>query len=242
MRVLRPKIQTWQVTLTLFLLLVGFLLVVQFRAGREIRREVELPTVRVRDLAVLVNQQGEALRSLQAEVDLLRGKLHEYETAEAEGRSAAETLAREVESYRLVLGLTPVQGPGVILRLRERGSPGSVLAPQVQAQDLSGLVNELWSAGAEGISINGVRLLATTGIRQEERGIVVGGNFKLEGPYLIRAIGSPQALTAALNLRGGFIEGLRSVGLAVDIVAVELQTLSAYQGPLSFQYASPVRR
>lgn len=241
MRVLRPNFQGWQVTLTLFLLLVGFLVVVQFRAGKEIRREAALPTVRVRDLAVLVNQQGEAMRSLQAEVDLLRGKLHEYETAEAEGRSAAETLAREVESYRLVLGLTPVQGPGVILRLRERGSPGSVLAPQVQSQDLSGLVNELWSAGAEGISINGVRLLATTGIRQEERGIVVG-NFKLEGPYLIRAIGSPQAMTAALNLRGGFVEGLRSVGLAVEIAAVELQTLPPYQGPLNFQHASPVRR
>lgn len=240
MRVIRSQIQGWQVALTLFLLLVGFLFVVQFRVGREIRRETELPTFRVRDLAVLVNQQEEALQSLEAEVDQLRGKLREYETVTTEGRSAAETLTREVDSYRLVLGLTPIQGPGVILRLREGSSPGSVLAPQVQPQDLSGLVNELWSAGAEAIAINGVRILATTGIKQDEREIVAG-TFRMQGPYLIRAIGNPKAMTAVLNLRGGFVEGLRSVGLTVEIAAVEMQTLSPYGGPLRFQHATPVR-
>lgn len=241
MRVIKPQIQGWQITLTLFLLLVGFLLVFQFRAGMAIRREVELPTVRVRDLAVLVNQQEEALMALAAEVDQLRGKLREYETAVAEGRSAAETMAREVDSYRLVLGLTPVQGPGVLVRLKEAGAVGSVVAAQVQAQDLSGLVNELWSAGAEAISINGVRMLATTGIRQDEREIIAG-NSRLQGPYLIRAIGNPNAMTAALNLRGGFVEGLRSVGLSVEIAGTELQTLPPYRGPLGYRHATPVRR
>jgi uncharacterized protein YlxW (UPF0749 family) len=242
-RAIRPNIQGWQVTLTLFLLLVGFLLVVQFRAGTEIRRQSELPTVRVRDLAVLVNQQEEALQALQSEVEQLRAKLQEYKTATAEGRSAAETLSRDTESYRVVLGLTAVQGPGVLVRLKEGTSSGGVVGGQVQAQaqDLSGLVNELWSGGAEAIAINGVRILATTGIRQDERGIVAG-NFRLEGPYLIRAIGNPNLMTAALNLRGGFVEGLRSVGLAVEVAGVDSQALPPSAGQVRFRFASPTRR
>lgn len=242
-RAIRPQIQGWQVTLTLFLLLVGYLLVVQFRVGTEIRRQSELPTVRVRDLAVLVNQQEEALQTLQGEVEQLRAKLQEYKTAAAQGHSAAETLSRDTDAYRLVLGLTAVQGPGVIVRLKEGTSSGGLVGGQVQAQaqDLSGLVNELWSGGAEAIAINGVRVLATTGIRQEERGIVAG-SFRLEGPYLIRAIGNPNLLTAALNLRGGFVEGLRSVGLAVEVAGVDSQALPPSTGQLKFRYAVPVRR
>lgn len=242
-RAIRPQIQGWQVTLTLFLLLVGFLLVVQFRAGTEIRREAELPTVRVRDLAVMVNQQEDALQALQVEVERLRAKLQEYKTAAAEGRSAAETLANDADSYRLVLGRTAVQGPGVLVRLKEGISTGGVVGGQLQAQaqDLSGLVNELWSAGAEAIAINGVRILATTGIKQDERGIAAG-NFRLEGPYLIRAIGNQNLMTSVLNLRGGFVEGLRSVGLSVEVAGVDSQVLPPTTGQLRFRYASPVRR
>src|SRR3990170_6921937 len=99
MLVRRPRVTRWQATLTVFLALVGFLLVVQLRAGRSIRREVELPTRRVRELAVLVQQQEEAVRSLQAEIAELRVKLAEYETAAAQGRSSAETMTKQVASY-----------------------------------------------------------------------------------------------------------------------------------------------
>lgn len=240
MRVLRPRVLGWQWTIAGFLVLVGFLLVSQFRVGRTIRREVELPTVRVRDLAVLVQQQADALKALQAEVDQLRQKLTAYDTAAAQGRVSAQTLASEVEFYRMVLGLTSVRGPGVVVRLREQSVPGGVLAPAVQPQDLSGLANELWSAGAEAIAINGVRLLATTGLRQDERGILAG-IFRIQAPYQIQAIGNAQAMTATLNLRGGFVEGLRSVGLAVEVVQKDALTLAPFRGPLQFRFATPVQ-
>lgn len=236
----RPRIARWQVTLTAFLVLVGFLLVLQLRAGRSIRQEVELPTLRVRDLAVLVQQQEDALRALQAEVADLRTKLSEYETAAAQGRSSAETLARAVESYRMVLGLTPVEGPGVIVRVSERPIPGVVVAPAVQAGDVSGLVNELWSSGAEAVAVSGVRVLATTGFRQSGEAIVAA-IFRLEPPYEIRAIGDPAVMKATLNLRGGFVEGLRSVGLLVEVQESPRLQLPPYRGPLRFRHARPAR-
>lgn len=236
----KPKIHQWQWTLASFLLLVGFLLVLQYRAGRTIRQEAQLPTLRVRDLAVLVQQQQEALRALQAEVEQLGNKLSEYEKAAAQGRSSAETLVNEVQFYRTVLGLTGVRGPGVVVRLHEQSVPGGVVTPVVQAQDLSGLVNELWSAGAEAIAINNIRILATTGLRQDDRGIIAG-IFRLRAPYSIQAIGNPTAMVATLNLRGGFVEGLRSVGLAVEVSQKTVITLLPYKGPLQFRRAVPAQ-
>lgn len=234
----RPQIASWQVTLAGFLVLVGFLVVLQLRAGRSIRQEVQLPTLRVRELAVLVRQQEEALAALHAEIADLRGKMSEYETAAAQGRSSAETLAREVESYRMVLGLTPVDGPGVVVRVSERPLPGAAAAPPVQATDLSGLVNELWSNGAEALAVSGVRVLATTGFRQAEDAVFVG-IYRLDPPYEIQAIGDPAVMQAALNLRGGFVEGLRSVGLMVEIEESQRLRLPAYRGPLRFRYGRP---
>ncbi|HEY3247768.1 MAG TPA: DUF881 domain-containing protein [bacterium] len=237
---MRPRLFRWQWVLAVFALAIGFLLITQLRAGRAIREETALPTLRVRDLAVLVQQQGDALRSLQSEVDQLQKTLSEYETAVAEGRSAAETLERDVAFYHLVLGLAPIRGPGVVVRLREQGGPGGIVDLGVQAQDLSGLINELRSGGAEGIAVNGRRLAATTGFRQDEQGILMGA-LRLRGPYEIAAIGDPRALTATLNLRGGFVEGLRSVGLSVQISEQGEITLPAYRGPMKFRYAQPTQ-
>lgn len=234
----RPQIASWQVTLAVFLVLVGFLVVLQLRAGRTIRREVQLPTLRVRELAVLVRQQEDALNALQAEIADLRAKMGEYESAATQGRSSAETLAREVDSYRMVLGLTPVEGPGVIVRVSERPIPGAVVAPSVQAGDLAGLVNELWSNGAEALAVTGVRVLATTGFRQVEDS-VVAGIFRLDPPYEIQAIGDPAVMKGALNLRGGFVEGLRSVGLMVEIQESARLRLPAYRGPLRYRFGRP---
>lgn len=241
MVVWRPHIARWQWTLASFLLLVGFLFVIQFRASRPIRQEAELPTLRVRDLALLVQQQQDAQRVLQAEVDALRQKLSEYQTAAAQGRSSVETMAREVASYRLVLGLTPVEGSGVVLRLRAQSIPGGVVTPMLQAQDLSGLVNELWAAGVEAIAINGVRILATTGFGQDDRGIVAG-RIRLSPPFKLEAIGNPTAIKATLGWRGGFVDGLRAVGFVVDVVDEDRLQLRAYAGPVGFQYATPVRQ
>ncbi len=241
MVVRRPHLARWQWTLAFFLLLVGFLLIVQLRASRPIRQEAELPSLRVRDLAVLVEQQQQAQRTLQAEIGSLQVKLTEYQTAAAQGKGNVETMARDVQVYRMVLGLTPVEGPGVIVRLREQPMPRAIVSPTLQAQDLSGLVNELWAASAEAIAINGSRLLATTGFSQDARGILAG-KIRLRPPYEIAAVGNPDTIRATLGLRGGFVEGLRAVGIGVEVVEKNHLKLPVYSGPVSFHYAVPVRR
>lgn len=96
----------------------------------------------------------------------------------------------------------------------------------------------MWSSGAEAIAVSGVRVLATTGFKQDEE-TIVAGIFRLEPPYEIHAIGDPLVMQATLNLRGGFVEGLRSVGLMVEVNASEKLRLPAYRGPLRFRHGRP---
>jgi uncharacterized protein YlxW (UPF0749 family) len=59
--------------------------------------------------------------------------------------------------------------------------------------DLQELVNGLWAAGAEAVSINDLRLTARTAIRSAGEAILVDYR-PLSPPYVVRAIGDPRAL------------------------------------------------
>lgn len=229
----------WQLVIAAFLALVGFLVVTHLHSREPLRQASGLPTWRLQELAQLVRQQEAARRLLETEVESLRRQAREYETALTEGRGLAEAMARETGQFRLVLGLVPVEGPGVRVVLIEGASTqAGILPPAVQAQDLSGLANELWSAGAEAMAINGIRVMATTGIRQVDTRVVVAGTT-LWPPYRIEAIGDPAALRAALSIRGGFVEGLRAVGLKVEVQSVTRLRLPARPDAGHFRHARP---
>lgn len=238
----RPR--RWQTVVALFLLIVGFLVAAQLRSRQPFRQAATLPTWRLQELAMLVRQQEEARRRLQAEVDALRGQALDYEAALTEGRSLTEAMSRDLQRFRMVLGLVPVEGPGIQVILAP-GAPlvgvlpaGSPFSTELQAQDLAGLANELWSAGAEAMAVNGVRILATTGIRQDGPRIMADGTA-LNPPFRVEAIGNPAALRAAMAIRGGFVEGLLAVGLRVEVKTKPKLRLPARTSVEPFRYSRP---
>jgi len=218
----------------LLLVLMGFLIVVQVRAGRALTAGASLPSQRVEDLTVLLRRQQEADRMLRDEVASLAAKLAAYRAAEARGRSVALEMQQELAGLRVQLGLTRVRGPGLVVVVA--AAPGRLAVPQ--AQDLSSVLNELWAAGAEAAAVNGVRVLATTGFVPAAEGVRAGGRT-LRGPYTIAAIGDAAAMEGALLVRGGPVDGLRGVGLAVTLAARPDLVLPAYATPAGFRFARP---
>lgn len=148
----------------------------------DLAERVEAAGARGDDSALTVEDLREEIASLQSQVP-------------AEGGSE---LAAELEAAGAAAGAARVAGPGVLITLDD--APVDDLAPapepgydadRVLAGDLSRLVNGLWEAGAEAISINDQRLTVTSSIRFAGEAIVV--DFRgLTRPYVVRAIGAPQ--------------------------------------------------
>src|ERR671923_1950991 len=99
--------------------------------------------------------------------------------------------------------MLPVSGPGLVVTLDD--APEEALEDPsvnpnllvVHQQDIQAFVNALWAAGADAVSLQGQRLISTTGIK------CVGNTVVLEGvpyspPYRIEAVGNVEALQASL--------------------------------------------
>jgi len=93
-------------------------------------------------------------------------------------------------------GFTPVAGEGISIQL-DNAAYSDPDTEHIRDSDLALLVNALWSAGAEAISINGQRISARTAIRISGTAIEVN-SIGIAPPYVVQAIGNSNTLAARL--------------------------------------------
>jgi uncharacterized protein YlxW (UPF0749 family) len=218
---------------------MGFLVVSQVRSGRHFQDQPEVRTRNLYALATMLRQERQVRRTLEEDAASLTARLRDYERAATEGRTIAEELRRETDRYRLALGLRPVEGQGVAVFVAEPRRQQNPTAPVVvQYQDLVGIVNELWAAGAEAVTVNGQRVTAMTGLGQVGGTILVNLQ-RVSPPYAILAIGDPPTLSGALAIRGGYVEGLRGLGLDVRIERRDAVSLPAIKALPRFDHLRP---
>jgi uncharacterized protein YlxW (UPF0749 family) len=136
------------------------------------------------------------LEELRVEVSRTREHLLE---ASAVGQGALDQLSRAEQGAAAV----PVRGPGLLVTLANADPKADAdpvggatqTDPRGRVQDgyLQVVVNALWAAGAEGVSINGRRLGPTTAIRFAGEAVLV--DFRpVTSPYEVSAVGEPDAL------------------------------------------------
>ena len=108
--------------------------------------------------------------------------------------------------------------------------------------DLQQVVNGLWEAGAESVSVNGQRIGALTAIRSVQETILV--NYEpVVGPYVVQGIGDPRTLpTDFLRSSGGqWLQAVNlSAGLRFSIDAATDDQGLASETVGTLRYASPV--
>lgn len=228
-----------QAVLTVLLIALGFLVVVQVRAGRGLLGQEDVPTRNVYALATMLRQERAARHTLEAQVEDLTRRLAAFDRATAARRSTTEAMVRDLESLRVAAGLVPLRGPGVTVVVDAGTAPVVGHAPPVvQYVDLLSVVNELWAAGAEAVAVSGVRVTGATGF-SEVGGTILADRQRLAPPYAIDAIGEPATLQGALGIRGGIIEGLRTLGLQITITRKPLVTVPAAQAVPTLRVARP---
>ncbi len=204
-------------------MVLGFMLAVQFRMTED--RKSTLPYQRLEELSDRLIRAEEERDALKEELEALKGK------------AATGFVSDEL---RLRAGLTPLEGPGIILRMEDSTQKSKAGENPnlyvIHDDDILKVINELRAAGAEAISINGQRLVATSEIRCAGPTLSVN-NVRSAVPFEIRAIGDKGTLENALKMRGGVVDTLKVWGIQMEIAPADNVYVPPYKGVQKYEYA-----
>jgi uncharacterized protein YlxW (UPF0749 family) len=219
-------LKNWWVPVTLVAAAVGMLMAAQFKAQAFYRQD--LPSRQLGDLVVMLKDAKSEHQRLSAQAD---------------------ALARQLASQKTPKGVTVgpqwplLTGPGVEVVISDSAKPLSKGENPniaiVHNEDLLRIVNELRASGAEALAINDQRLVESTEISCAGPTILVNKS-RLTPPFDIRAIGNPDTMLAALQLRGGVVEYLQFYGIQVNISKKPNVLVPMFQGGAVYQYAKPL--
>src|SRR5262249_9446839 len=225
-------------------LLVGALFVISAHSSEG----TDLRPGRYTDLASLV--RGDAAR-----VDALKQRLADVRTQVDELSGSVDSkqvhqVQRQATQMKPPARLVPVAGPGMTITLSDapqgtdQDTPDTVDNPNlllVHQQDIQAVVNAMWKGGARAVTIQGQRVVSTTGIR------CIGNSVQLQGvpysqPYRISAVGDVGSLTNAIA-NDTYLQVYRAdstdpnINVGWEETVEDHITAPAYDGLTDLQYA-----
>jgi uncharacterized protein YlxW (UPF0749 family) len=218
-------------------LIVGVLLaVLGFAAITQVRTNNTDNTYagyREQDLVDVLSGLSDTSQRAQNQINQLeasRRRLEQNREAQSAALAAAQKQAQELS---ILAGWVPVTGPGIRLTVTEGPRP-------VDVNTVLDTIEELRSAGAESMQVNGkVRLVAQSAVEPVPGGLKIDGTL-VTSPYVIDAIGDPHTLAGALELVDGPIAQFKNdSGATVDLEQRNSLDITAVRQPTAPQYAQP---
>ena len=158
------SIPTWQVTLFVALVALGFLVAAQLRSETprvEYTSQERAPLIQTA-LSLQSEQKG-----LQAQILDLRDRITAAETSSEGSDALVKQLNDALFQARLAEGLTALDGNGLVVQLQDAPQAAQAAGGEdlvVTGLDVRTVVEELWLAGAEAVAVNDERIVATTAI------------------------------------------------------------------------------
>lgn len=153
------------------------------------------------------------LRVFQVANEKLRTQIQEEGKRLEELNSTLTNVAveEEIERLKLLSGEESVSGEGVEITLGE----------SVEEFWIIDLVAHLVSGGAEAVSVNGIRLVNSTGgFRSVGGGLIMRRHF-LRPPFHIVAIGPKQSLRQSVSQTGGILDRIKDAHLGLQMIFSE---------------------
>jgi len=183
----------WVLPLTLACFLLGCLLVVQIRLQDSAKEDIPNQT---EVLVTLINNLESEIATKENNLISLRQQIEEMSSTLNTDVDELNELQQEISTARLLAGATPLNGYGLVITFDDNhtiSTNNDANTQIIHYQDLLYIVNELRRSGAEAISINDQRLIASSEIRCVGNTILVN-TTRLAPPYEIKALGNPQLL------------------------------------------------
>lgn len=195
------------------------------------------------DIGSLLRERSDRIDARRADATSLREQIDQLSSSVG-GGDLAELRAR-VRDLEPTMGLTAVSGPGMRVTLTDapRSSDDPDIDPNllvVHQQDIQAYVNALWAGGAEAISLQGQRLIATTGIKCVGNTVVLDG-VPYSPPYVIEAIGNTRRMSRALQdspETSTYADYSRLYGLGLKVESLDRVAVEAYANPVALSHAT----
>lgn len=183
--------------LFLAFLLLGTIVAVQFRSTLYRNRQNTSTSYNVEQLKTMLNEEREAVNKLKttiAENEKVRDDYLKTAVNNA-NNDFLKWQHKYLDEVKLKAGLSDIKGPGITIKLDDaparKNYPTSFLI--IHDADIKKIVNELKKAGAQAISINTERLLATSEQVCAGPTILINKN-RYPVPYTIKAVGNADSL------------------------------------------------
>lgn len=239
-----PSERRWKVATPVVLLLGGALCVVSAANSDGI----DLRPSQFTDIASIVEAESaeltelnERAADLDQEVALLTSRV---------GDRAVNRYNRRISVLEDPAGLTSRHGSGITVTLADApaeimdGTSRDLNELVVHQQDIQAVVNALWRGGAEAVTVQGQRIISTTGIKCS------GNTVQLEGvpyspPYVISGIGNQIDLFNSIE-NDEYLDLYRAaaqdpeVRVGWDVRLESYLEAPAYDGVPNLTYAVPL--
>lgn len=236
---LKLKINKANITMFISILLVCIVfvtvLMIQFKTVEKVN-ETDIENMREAELREQLSTLKSQYEETNEKLEEVNSKIADYNSKIEANEESSELLDNELLQSNILLGNTEVQGEGVVITLADTDEA------TVTASDLLELVNELRYAGAEAISINGIRVTSMTDIVDiSDRFILIKPRQRLSSPYVIKAIGNQTYLVSTLSLKNsGFIDSHSNLGQSVKVEKQRNVTIPKYMESFEVKYMKEV--
>jgi uncharacterized protein YlxW (UPF0749 family) len=218
-----------QVVVAVLLAVVGFSAVTQVRANEVDNtyaglREQDLIDV-LNGLAGTTQRAETEISRLEATRQSLQSSTDSRQAALAEAQDRSDTLA-------ILAGQVPVTGPGIRITVKE-------MTGEVETGSMLDTLQELRTAGAEAIQVNGeVRLVAQSSLEDAVGGLLIDGEL-VTAPFVIDVIGEPHTLAGSLSFPRGPADQLEDDGAELEVEELPSVDVESVVDPAQPQYAEP---
>lgn len=200
-----------------------------------------IETMRESELKLELASWREKHKQISERYQEVYTKIEEYKNERVSYEKTAELLETELKQLNETLGKTDVVGEGIVIQLVDKkGDPLGDLAyvDEISSESLVTIVNQLFLAGAEAISINGHRVVSTTSIVNigDTEFIKVNGKRIPDNTYIINAIGNPDYLKSAVLGKGGHVDELKELGHETSVKENKNILIEKYEDEISSKY------
>ncbi|MBO1004940.1 DUF881 domain-containing protein [Pseudogracilibacillus auburnensis] len=229
-----------KVSFTIIACILGFMIAILFHSVKEpeVRMTKDIWSLR----SALSNEKKLQSRLLE-EIRLNEKRFNEYASEKESSKEAA--LEQTLNQLQEEAGLTPVEGPGIILTVDTisksfiRGQTVHSVSPVV----LKRLINELNRYGAKYISVDGERIINTTVIRDINGDTNVNTHPLTLFPFQIKVITDSVSVAEKMynrmkispSLDDFFIDDLQ---ITISEPGLEIE-IPAYVDPIRIRYMKP---